>query len=300
DNEQLILPDPEDKETILSLAGMTANAYTEPTRSDWIDLNPDYHTNTSFGWNDSGIRGYVFASENDDLLVVAIKGTSAAFMGIGGGPTGGNDKINDNRMFSCCCARVDRTWRPVCDCYTGVGGVCNMTCIKQNADFEGSYYRAGKDIFGAVSQLYPHATIWFTGHSLGGALSALLGLTFNLPAVSFEAPGELMYAQRLGLPIPPDMSVLPIYHFGHNADPVFLGSCRGPRSSCYFAGYAIETKCHLGHKCQYNVRESANPTVDIRHHRIHEVINYVIKPWPGVAKCKPVQKNCRDCVGWEF
>lgn len=94
DNEQLILPDPEDKETILSLAGMTANAYTEPTRSDWIDLNPDYHTNTSFGWNDSGIRGYVFASENDDLLVVAIKGTSAAFMGIGGGPTGGNDKIN--------------------------------------------------------------------------------------------------------------------------------------------------------------------------------------------------------------
>jgi putative lipase involved disintegration of autophagic bodies len=34
--------------------------------------------------------------------------------------------------------------------------------------------------------MYPSANIWLTGHSLGGALAALLGATFGVPTVTFE------------------------------------------------------------------------------------------------------------------
>jgi len=40
------------------------------------------------------------------------------------------------------------------------------------------------------------------GHSLGGALSSLVGITFGLPTVTFESPGERLAATRLHLPSP--------------------------------------------------------------------------------------------------
>lgn len=49
--------------------------------------------------------------------------------------------------------------------------------------------------------MYPHSEIWLTGHSLGGALASLLGVTFGLPVVAFESPGEKMAASRLHLPM---------------------------------------------------------------------------------------------------
>jgi lipase ATG15 len=56
------------------------------------------------------MRGYVYGSEDNRLIVIAIKGTSAAFFGVGTGPTSARDKQQDNLMFSCCCAAVDRSW----------------------------------------------------------------------------------------------------------------------------------------------------------------------------------------------
>jgi len=50
--------------------------------------------------------------------------------------------------------------------------------------------------------MFPNANIWIVGHSLGGALSSLLGITFGVPVVTFESPGERMAAQRLHLPSP--------------------------------------------------------------------------------------------------
>ena len=53
-----------------------------------------------FGWEPDadGLRGHVFVTNNNDTVVVSIKGTSAGAFG-GGGPTVGNDKLNDNLLF---------------------------------------------------------------------------------------------------------------------------------------------------------------------------------------------------------
>ena len=40
------------------------------------------------------------------------------------------------------------------------------------------------------------------GHSLGGALASLVGVTFGVPVVAFEAPAERLAAHRLHLPSP--------------------------------------------------------------------------------------------------
>lgn len=94
------------------------------------------------------------------------------------------------------------------------------------------------------------------GHSLGGALASLVGITFGLPTVTFESPGERLAATRLHLPSP--VSVSPLFpetpdnhifqpsthhvtHIYHTADPIAMGTCNGILSSCALGGYAMET-----------------------------------------------------------
>ena len=48
----------------------------------------------------------------------------------------------------------------------------------------------------------PHSNIWVIGHSLGGSLASLVGITYGAPVVTFEAPGERLAASRLHLPSP--------------------------------------------------------------------------------------------------
>jgi len=54
-----------------------------------------------------------------------------------------------------------------------------------------------------------------------------VGLTFGIPTVTFEAPPERLAAARLHLPRPPGMDYkdMNIWHFGHTADPVYMGIC---------------------------------------------------------------------------
>jgi lipase ATG15 len=94
------------------------------------------------GWepDDDGFRGYVFATEDNSTVVLTIKGTSAPI--IDGGPTVEKDKLNDNLLFSCCCARVSRTWTPVCDCYRG-GWKCDGACVSDALIEESLFYPTG-------------------------------------------------------------------------------------------------------------------------------------------------------------
>ncbi|KAJ7577203.1 hypothetical protein C8J56DRAFT_798985, partial [Mycena floridula] len=74
-----------------------------------------------------------------------------------------------------------------------------------------------------------------------GALASLLGATYGVPVVTFEAPGEKMAARRLHLPSPVRLgffycgmlsyddqpSTQHIIHVYHTADPITMGTCNG-------------------------------------------------------------------------
>lgn len=146
----------------------------------------------------------------------------------------------DNLFFSCCCARVGWTWHTVCDCYEdgqkaqssaaslSLGSssdqqTCGSTCLSKALIKKSFYYPATTDLFNNISYAYPNSQIWITGHSLGGALGAMLGMTFGNPTVTFEAPAERMAALRLHLPLPTKhgkLHELPITHVYHTADPI--------------------------------------------------------------------------------
>lgn len=147
-----------------------------------------------------------------------------------GAETTTNDKLNDNLFFSCCCAQQGHLlWRQVCSCKTSTF-TCNQTCVVEALKDENRYYRAAIDLYGNVTEIYPNSGVWLAGHSLGGSVSSLLGMTFGLPTVTFEAPGDALAAARLGLPAPPGSNpgapqtreYSGAYHFGHTADPVYM------------------------------------------------------------------------------
>ena len=161
-----------------------------------------------------------------------------------------------------------------------------------------------------MTALYPNANIWLVGHSLGGSLASLLGATFGLPSVAFEAPGERLAAQRLHLPFPPTgngtspplpaYGRAPVTHVYHNADPIPQGVCTGVGSPCAQAGYALETRCHLGKSIVYDTVGRLGWRVDIRKHVIKEVITHVIEAEPEGGwddnREVPVAKAEEDCL----
>ncbi|KAF9990092.1 putative lipase atg15 [Mortierella antarctica] len=165
-------------------------------------------------------------------------------------------------------------------------------------DLEGHWTVA---ILWTVEDMYPDANVWLTGHSLGGGLSALLGLTFGVPTVTFEMPGDRLAAQRLHLPMPPAINWddMPLFHVGHTADPVFQGVCNGPTSACYYSGFAMESKCHTGRTCVYDPVGENSWKVDIRTHRLADSIEGVYKVKETVPECK-AEENCIDCEAWTY
>ncbi len=71
-------PDVTDKGTVLSLAKMTLDAYIqEPFTHDWKDVKEGFNYSQSFGWEEDGLRGHIFADADNSTIVIAIKGTTA-------------------------------------------------------------------------------------------------------------------------------------------------------------------------------------------------------------------------------
>ncbi|KAJ5083217.1 Lipase class 3 [Penicillium angulare] len=299
-------PNISNKETVLTLARMTANDYiAEPGAADWQIIHGGFNYSNSFGWNGDGLRGHIYSDETNETVVISLKGTSPALFDGAGTTT--NDKNNDNLFFSCCCGQGGSyLWRQVCDCqdttYTA-----NLTCIVEAMNDENRYYKAAIDLYSNVTEMYPKSNIWLTGHSLGGAMTSLLGLTFGLPVVTFEAVPEALPAARLGLPTPPgedprfpqNRRYTGAYHFGHTADPVYMGTCNGINSVCTWGGYAMESACHTGQMCTYDTVADKGWRVGIGTHTIKSVISDVLEAYDDVPDCAP-EEECYDCVLWKF
>ncbi|KAI1167427.1 Alpha/Beta hydrolase protein [Nemania serpens] len=299
-------PDVTDKETVLTMALIVADAYVEsPTLPDWDEVGEPFNRSADFGWESDGLRGHIWGDEANSTIVIGLKGTSPAVFDGDGTTT--NDKINDNLFFSCCCAQQGQwTYRQVCDCATGTYS-CNNTCVRMALRDENRYYQAARELYSNVTELYPNSNIWVAGHSLGGAVSSMIGLTYGIPVVTFEAVPEALAASRLGLPSPPHgnpefpqtRQYTGAYHFGHTADPIFIGTCNGATATCSYGGYALETACHAGYECTYDTVGDHGWRVGVGTHKIRAVINDVIKKYDTVPECK-YTPECRDCAYWKM
>lgn len=320
-------PATDKRETLLTLAKMTSNSYFVDNKAvGWYDLGGNWTNDHSIGYDPStsGFRGHVFLSSDNKTAVLSIKGTSAII--VGGGPTVAKDKLNDNLLFSCCCARVDWTWSPVCGCFRG-GGKCDQWCVEESLVEESLFYDIGINLYNNLTYIYPEAQIWVIGHSLGGGLASLIGATFGAPVVAFESPGEKLAAQRLHLPAPPEL--LHITHVYNTADPIPMGACTGRASICYQAGYALETRCHLGTTIVYDTIGLLHWSSGVRAHLIDTVIQQILDEdwstkirksrksrlsWPRPGSGSQPEKedklievpapapeiDCTECFNWEY
>ncbi|KAK7036136.1 putative lipase ATG15 [Favolaschia claudopus] len=297
-------PDVSKRETLLQLARMTSNSYyNDRGHKSWYPLD-GWNTSLPFGWEPDadGFRGHVFVSDDNSTVVISVKGTSGPWIAGGEGPTKTKDKLNDNLLFSCCCARVGPTWYTVCDCYSG-GDKCDQNCVERALVDDSLFYPIGTNLYNDVAYMYPKANIWLTGHSLGGSLAALLGVTFGVPVVAFETPGDKMAATRLHLPSPP--STQHITHVYHTGDPIPMGTCTGVTSTCAISGYALESHCHQGQRILYDTVTKRNWSVDVRQHGIQFIVEKLLnEDWDaenGVEVPEvDVQSDCVDCFNWQF
>lgn len=298
-------PNVTDRDTVINFALMSANAYSlEKNLGDWEDPMPPFNFSSSFGWKGDSLRGHVFANEDNSTIVLAIKGTSAAIWD--GIETTTNDKINDNLFFSCCCGQGGQyLWLKVCDCMTSAY-TCNQTCLFQALKEPDRYYSQAVELYGNVTEEYPDSNIWLTGHSLGGATASLLGLTFGIPVLTFESVPDALPAARLGLPVPPGTKIgthqrrqyTGAYHFGHSADPVFMGTCNGA-AFCTIGGYAMQSQCHTGNKCTWDTVGDKKWRQSLLNHGIRACIKDVYRAYKTLPECEH-DTECVDCAVWKF
>jgi len=307
DPTEMLGPDVEDRHTLAQLARISGNAYMLPGQKSWYDVDSAWNISFPFGWEDRtvGFRGHAFLSSDNNTVILSIKGTTLQ------GPTSRKDKHNDNLLFSCCCARVDISWvfSTVCDCFSG-HWTCDNMCLTQSLIKDSLFYSVGVELVKNLTLMYPNSNVWLVGHSLGGALASLLGTTFGFPAVAFESPGERLAAQRLHLPMPPlsdasGLPITPVTHVYHNADPIPQGACTGLRSPCTSAGYALETRCHLGKSIIYDTVGKLGWRVSVKAHPIKELILNVLEKDMEWEEGRDVplaveEGDCIDCYKWDF
>ncbi|EMC92898.1 hypothetical protein BAUCODRAFT_142440 [Baudoinia panamericana UAMH 10762] len=299
-------PNITNKGTVLTFAKMAANAYVQGhAGGEWKDVKGGFNYTDDFGWQADGLRGHIFADQKNKTIVIGLKGTSVPWFD--NPATTDTDLLNDNLFGSCCCGQGGQImWKQVCDCMTSAY-TCNSTCLVKSLREKGHYYRAVRELYHNVTERYPNSDVWLSGHSLGGVVSSLLGLTYGLPTLTFEAFPDSLAASRLGLPTPPGYRIgshqsrvsTGIYHFGHTADPIYMGTCNAGSSWCTIGGYAFQGVCHTGHTCIYDTVGDLGWRVGIGTHKISNVIRDVLEKYDTVPGCQQ-DLDCQDCFNWKF
>lgn len=61
----------------------------------------------------------------------------------------------------------------------------------------------------------------------------------------------------------------------------------------------METACHTGRVCVYDVVNDKGWSVNMFNHRIHKVIDEVLLGYEQAAKCVEPEP-CVDCYNWKF
>lgn len=305
-------------DTIYDLAKMSRNVYykledqgTLPVHvTDWLNVSLPLVFDISID-NDT-VKSYLFTNFDKSINVVAFKGTSLPWFSFTTDDTfndtfndieetlssiPSNDKVNDNLYFSCCFYK-HKTIFGSCEECSGYNdtNTCCSSCYKSSINYSDNYMNIADKIVKNIKEYvdFENSIVIFTGHSLGGMLASMMGLIYNKTAVAFESPGDKHYIDLVGLG---DIASDNIYHFGHDADPLFTGNCG---MTCSSLGYYVDTKCHVGNTCSFNTKEKLGYSESILRHRIDYVINNIIPNWEtDFPECLKLE-DCVDCQEWSY
>ncbi len=283
-------PDITNKNEILALAELSANAYLYPnTRnaSSWRNSTKMYNYEYSYGWDVDGLRGHVFKKVDAPVITIAVKGTSLNSQ---------KDKESANLICSCNC------------CFSKCTNKCDRKRLMES--LPNMYLSLLLIAVERVKERYRDHAIWFTGHSMGSVVAALAAVKTCNHAIGFSAPGEQLFANRINLTHNcGDNHKRTIHHFGYYKDPIFIGNCGW---WCTAAGYRIDSKCHHGNECVYLDPPKIDKLVYeneqsyysnkqlhelgsgmIYKHTINFLIDKIIIPNQDVPQCIPVT-NCTE------
>lgn len=297
---------------VLNLAYMSYNVYLDESNKEWLDIDLNKTVNMSL--NNDSVRAYLFSNLDNTINVVSIKGTSIYFSStnkdeISAQSTVTKDKYNDNLFLSCCFYKQSKLFQGSCACnnvhlsqrvFMSTKNTCCQQCYKETRNLDDNYLKIMQNITQNIKNLvnFDKSLVVFTGHSLGGVVATMMGILYNKMVVTFEAPGERHYVDLIGIPYSIEQEQR-IFHFGHNADTIFTGKCRGTMSLCYLGGYIIETKCHIGNVCEYDSVTKLGMKESIFTHKLKYVIDNVITKWNDTLPvCE--KKPCKDCKEWIF
>lgn len=292
-------------ENILDLSKMAGNAYLTLEDSNWFNTSLQEVHDISL--DKESLQVYHFRNSQLKTNVIAIKGTTLYWgydsdtlqntcpknNDISIESTYYHDKYNDNLYFSCCYYKQSSLFDH-CDNCNDNNDICCLQCYNKTQYFDMNYLNIGSKIINNLQNTIDfNEEIIFTGHSLGGTVASLLAVKYNKVGVGFQSPGDKHYANMINM----NYSNSRIYHFGHNADPIFMGDCG---STCNILGYTIYTKCHIGKSCVYNAKDKLNLAESLWNHRIYYVINNIISHWKDDMPECLTSNDCNDCEKWSF
>ena len=297
-------------EMVYDLALMSRNVYYNLNDKRWINVTLPNVFDISTD-NDT-VKAYLFTNVVGNVNVISFKGTSLSWIRqdfetidknksdflVNMTSISQNDKYNDNLYFSCCFYKSSNMFKKCDSCKenTTVLNSCCKSCYKKSVKLDLNYMKIADNIIQNIKKHidFDNSLVIFTGHSLGGTLASMLGLMYNKLTVAFQSPGDKHYIDLIGLG---NKNTDNIYHFGHDADPLFVGNCG---RTCSSLGYHVDTKCHIGNTCLFKAKEKLGLTESILNHRIDYILKSVIPNWENDFPECIKNKECVDCPNWNY